>query len=99
MSDSRTRIYIGLGFLAGILLTLGFKDVYPDLESRFRRKLRRYSVSRGISRLGSIGGLQLTDNTVIKSANIEVLIPEGIEACIGNTPLFRIRSLSEATGC
>jgi cysteine synthase A len=26
-------------------------------------------------------------------------IPDGIEACIGNTPLFRIRSLSEATGC
>lgn len=26
-------------------------------------------------------------------------IPEGIEGCIGNTPLFKIKSLSEATGC
>ena len=26
-------------------------------------------------------------------------ILEGIEGCIGNTPLFKIKSLSEATGC
>lgn len=26
-------------------------------------------------------------------------IVEGIEGCIGNTPLFRIKSLSEKTGC
>lgn len=30
---------------------------------------------------------------------VEVAIPEGLEACIGNTPLFKIISLSEATGC
>ena len=26
-------------------------------------------------------------------------MPHGIESCIGNTPLFRIKSLSDATGC
>lgn len=26
-------------------------------------------------------------------------IVEGIQGCIGNTPLFRIKSLSDATGC
>jgi cysteine synthase A len=26
-------------------------------------------------------------------------IIDGIEGCIGNTPLFRIKSLSDATGC
>lgn len=26
-------------------------------------------------------------------------IVDGIEGCIGNTPLFRIKSLSDATGC
>lgn len=26
-------------------------------------------------------------------------IVDGIEGCIGNTPLLRIKSLSEATGC
>ncbi|MCJ1478784.1 hypothetical protein MMC13_007468 [Lambiella insularis] len=30
-----------LAFLAGILCTLGFKDVYPDLQQRFRRHWRR----------------------------------------------------------
>ena len=26
-------------------------------------------------------------------------VGQGIESCVGNTPLFRINSLSEATGC
>lgn len=26
-------------------------------------------------------------------------IGEGLESCVGHTPLFRIKSLSEATGC
>ena len=26
-------------------------------------------------------------------------IVDGVEGCIGNTPLFRIKSLSEETGC
>lgn len=37
--------------------------------------------------------------TRIGPGSAEVAIPGGIEACIGNTPLFRIKSLSEATGC
>lgn len=27
------------------------------------------------------------------------MIGEGLESCVGHTPLFRIRSLSEETGC
>ena len=98
MSSSQTRLYLGLGFLAGVLLTLGFKDVYPDLERRFHRKLRKYPSLRRISRFGSVVAVQLTDNTVEKSVEPDVDIPVGIEGCIGNTPLFKIRSLSEATG-
>lgn len=29
----------------------------------------------------------------------DVQLPEGIEACIGHTPLILIKSLSEETGC
>ena len=29
----------------------------------------------------------------------ETGIGEGLESCVGNTPLFRIKSLSDATGC
>jgi cysteine synthase A len=96
MIDGRTRFYIGLSFVAGVLLTLGFKDVYPDLERRFRRKLGR--LRRRYSTTGSIR-VQLKDNTDSDEAIPQVAIPEGIEGCIGNTPLFRIRSLSEETGC
>lgn len=42
----------------------------------------------------------LTDNT---DGNLSVVggptILEGVEECIGNTPLIKIKSLSEATGC
>jgi cysteine synthase len=97
MIDNRTHLYIGLSFVAGVLLTLGFKDVYPDLERQFRRNLGR--LRRSYSSAGSIRVVQLKDNTGGKISIPEVAIPEGIEGCIGNTPLFKIRSLSEATGC
>lgn len=37
--------------------------------------------------------------TVKADARAVAGIGEGIESCIGKTPLFRIKSLSEATGC
>ncbi|KAI1167055.1 cysteine synthase-like protein [Nemania serpens] len=43
---------VAIAFAAGVLVTLGFKDLYPDLESRYRqkrswaRRRRRSSVSR-----------------------------------------------------
>ncbi|KAF2099609.1 pyridoxal phosphate-dependent enzyme, beta subunit [Rhizodiscina lignyota] len=70
--SSHTSLYIGLSFLAGVLLTLGFKDV----------RLKDNAVSARSS-----------------AATIDKDIPEGIEACIGGTPLFKIKSLSDATGC
>lgn len=100
MSDNRNRLYIGLGVLAGVLLTLGFKDVYPDLERRFRRRSRRYSTAVGSRRRSAfVKQVQMADHTIENSTDDDVPIPEGIEGCIGNTPLFKIRSLSEATGC
>ena len=32
-------------------------------------------------------------------ARTVVAIGEGLESCVGNTPLFRIKSLSDETGC
>jgi cysteine synthase len=95
MQDPQVRLYIGLGFVAGVLLTLGFKDVYPDLERRFRRRNRRYSALSLHPALNPEVNLQ--DNTT--KTGPEIVIPEGIEGCIGNTPLFKIKSLSDATGC
>ncbi|KAI9812472.1 MAG: hypothetical protein M1827_004703 [Pycnora praestabilis] len=102
--ESYPRVYVTAAFVAGILLTLGFKDIYPDLERRFRRR-QHYDVEPAGPHLdagGNVTGTDVTlkDNTDRVSKSIpEPDIPEGIEGCIGNTPLFKIKSLSEATGC
>jgi cysteine synthase A len=96
---------ITVAFVAGVLITLGFKDFYPDLERRFQRKRRGAQSSSTDTSPPSayFTPLKLEDHT--RSARQSILgqpappIPEGIEGIIGNTPLFKIKSLSEATGC
>ena len=40
------------------------------------------------------------DSTLVGDrAGAQPIILQGIESCIGNTPLFKIKSLSDATGC
>jgi cysteine synthase A len=95
---------IAVAFMAGVLLTLGFKDFYPDLERRYQRR-RGQPPNSSDSRPGStyLPPVKLEDHT--RSARQSMVglptpqIPEGVEGIIGNTPLFKIKSLSEATGC
>ena len=95
---------VAVAFVAGVLLTLGFKDLYPDLERRYQRR-RGQPTSSADSRPGStyLPPVKLEDHTrSARQSTVGPPIPpitEGIEGCIGNTPLFKIRSLSEATGC
>ncbi|TDZ20284.1 Cysteine synthase 2 [Colletotrichum orbiculare MAFF 240422] len=108
-------VALALAFAAGILVTLGFKDSYPDLERRYqRRRTRRAaghtSSSTDPSRRSSIfwgAPVQLEDHesssdadndTVALGAWNPPLVADGVAGAIGNTPLIRIRSLSEATG-
>ncbi|KAL1393850.1 tryptophan synthase beta subunit-like PLP-dependent enzyme [Phyllosticta capitalensis] len=96
------RLWIVGAFLAGILFTLGYKDVYPDLERRFRRSRRRSSVILDKDAADSSSTVELADNTRHRQSvagNLGGEIAEGIEGCIGNTPLIKIKSLSEFTGC
>jgi cysteine synthase len=89
---------VALAFAAGMLVTLGLKDFYPDLERRFQRKSRR---GDGGSRRGSLfwgPPVALEDHESQSSTPKEAHLAEGIEATIGNTPLIKIQSLSEATG-
>ena len=103
--DSHPRITLTAAFAIGVLLTLGFKDFYPDLERRFRRRGNRVNTiaAAGLQNDEHIGledCIDLEDHTKkFSTKDQEKEIPEGIESCIGNTPLFRIKSLSEATGC
>lgn len=96
-------------FVAGVVVTLGFKDFYPDLERRYRSKKkpgadnpRRRSLLFG--QLG-LGPVQLQDHdapggpAITASGAPGADVRDGIEQCIGGTPLIKLRSLSEATGC
>lgn len=97
--ENRPKLYATAAFLTGILVTLGFKDFYPDLQFRFWRSWRGRRLNR------TIAGTGLTDTEHIRledhEKNGEAVpdVAEGIEACIGNTPMFKIKSLSEKTGC
>lgn len=114
--DNRHKLTATGGFLVGILVTLGFKDFYPDLELAYRRRVRQL---RGLPhpRPGESDYVRLEDHTKRKSsilpsadggndprrlvsgAVIQTEVSVGVEGLIGNTPLIKLRSLSDATGC
>lgn len=111
--DNRQKLTATGGFLLGIIVTLGLKDLYPDLELAYRRRLRHL---RGTQhpRPGQADYVRLEDHTKRKSSvfpggsNVPLkqasIAPQqeisvGVEGLIGNTPLIKLRSLSDATGC
>ena len=94
--ENRPKLYATAAFVAGILVTLGFKDFYPDLEFRFWRRRAGNRTLAGAG-LHDDDHIDLEDHE--KDDRIVIKMPEGIEASIGNTPLFKIKSLSEETGC
>ena len=94
--ESRPKLYASAAFVTGILLTLGYKDFYPDLEFRFWRRRNENKTLSGAG-LSTIDHIGLEDHE--KEGGMVLKAPEGIEACIGNTPLFTIKSLSQETGC
>ncbi|KAI1772613.1 PALP-domain-containing protein [Hypoxylon cercidicola] len=99
---------VAVAFAAGVFMTLGAKDLYPDLERRFQeRKLtRRPRRATDARRRSSLfwGPVELEDHEEAVMVPGPTQIPrdtgisDGIEGCIGRTPLIKIRSLSEATG-
>ncbi|KAF4255436.1 hypothetical protein KXW98_008355 [Aspergillus fumigatus] len=88
MSD-HSRVSIGTAFVAGILLAVGFSELlYPELKNRIRGTR---SQPTKVLQDGS------ADSLTVRSGPPAIV--DGIEGCIGNTPLLRIKSLSDATGC
>ena len=102
---SHSRLLPTLAFIAGVALTLGFKDFYPDLERRFRQRRKEAATANREPHVGD--KLRVTADEVeadlvskqVLCSSDKSAVEEGLETCIGNTPLFRIKSLSEATGC
>ncbi|CAI4219258.1 unnamed protein product [Parascedosporium putredinis] len=83
---------VTVAFVAGILVTLGFKDLYPDLEARVRPRRDSIFFFGG----GGGGPVTLQDHEAVE-VDISAVV-DGLEGCIGNTPLVRIKSLCDATG-
>lgn len=98
-----------LTFIAGILVTLGFKDLYPDLERRYKASLnhkrpRRSSTATLDPRHRSsfffpTTPLSLEDHDDHDDGLFTApsAISEGIESTIGQTPLLRLNALSRLT--
>jgi cysteine synthase len=102
---------VAVAFVAGICVTLGLKDIYPDLERRYQRRRSRRSGSVSESRRGSLlfsGPVKLEDHEEddahsliqpsVSAPSTLAAIVGGVEGTIGSTPLIEIRSLSDATG-
>jgi cysteine synthase A len=110
--DNRNKLTATGGFLLGIIVTIGFKDLYPDLEQSFQQRLRRLRGQQNIQHPlpGQPDYVRLEDHTGRKSSLIppdahdtrrtqQHEIAVGVESLIGNTPLIKLKSLSKATGC
>ena len=98
--EHRPKLYASVAFFAGVLLCLGFKNVYPDLERRYRRHFKNTKRLVDAEFDEEIGKSNLDDHeNGLPGGKGVIDIGDGIEACIGNTPLFKIKSLSELTGC
>lgn len=80
-----TAVYIGTAFIAGAGLALIAKEALGSSQRRESQPSSSPSSSPQPAGLVARPG--------------PPAIVEGIEGCIGNTPLFRIKSLSDETGC
>lgn len=98
--DARSSIWITIAFTTGVLLTLGFKDFYPDLERRFLRGRRSHTEKvQDSDDEPQQDSIELRRYESAADASQRGKFANGLEGSIGNTPMFRLKVLSEATGC
>ena len=84
--DGRAQVCLVAGFVTGICLTLA------AVHSRGAVGPSDQEIKGLTTEDGSNAHVSLRPSR-------DTGIQEGIEGCIGNTPLIKIKSLSEATGC
>jgi cysteine synthase A len=98
------KYYILGAFLLGVALTAAHNrrsqgeasdDASPEQEIKQQQRL--------LSKLSKINDLDTLKKTLAEFESSlergEANIREGIEGCIGDTPLIKIKSLSDYTGC
>ncbi|KAG9201161.1 hypothetical protein G6514_006074 [Epicoccum nigrum] len=103
MPDS--KYYVAGAFLSGIALTVAYNRHLSAVSSHTKSQDAPTQQHKLLSRLIKINDLETLKKTLVELESSLVKgeggddIKEGIEGCIGNTPLIRIKSLSEYTGC
>lgn len=89
MADAR-YIYFS-SFVAGVLVTVALTEIYHRYQQPQSPTTRKQSATRP--------GNSEDEKLLATVRHGPPAIVDGVEGCIGNTPLFRIKSLSEETGC
>lgn len=96
--------YYALGaFVLGIGLTVAYNKQFSQTSDDTTTKIspqQRKKLLAGIAKINDLETikkslLELDDSLEENAGSIK----EGIEGCIGNTPLIKIKSLSDFTGC
>jgi cysteine synthase A len=94
----QSRYYVLGAFLLGVVLTTAYNKrfLYPRERAHDADTKQRRRPVTGFAK----DDLDSSKNVAVGSnEKASGSIKEGIEGCIGNTPLIRIKSLSEYTGC
>ncbi|MCJ1373058.1 hypothetical protein MMC20_004284 [Loxospora ochrophaea] len=93
--DSHPHLYLTGAFIGGIALTLCYQQLRRQSDqSQPLLSTSPITKEPADTKISSLGDPR-SECILID----EVAIPEGIESCIGRTPLFKIKSLSKETGC
>ncbi|KAK2875404.1 hypothetical protein FQN49_001630 [Arthroderma sp. PD_2] len=92
-TSPRTPIYIAAAFATGAICTIAIDRFF--LQSDGLSSQREHMNKDAINGHSTANGVEYSESKKPQPPPIV----DGIEGCIGNTPLVRIRSLSEATGC
>ncbi|EFR02128.1 cysteine synthase 2 [Nannizzia gypsea CBS 118893] len=90
---SRTPVYVAAAFATGAICTIAIDRLLRSDGVLNQREHEGKDAMNGHSIINGIGYPESPPKPQPPP------IVDGIEGCIGNTPMVRIRSLSEATGC
>ena len=88
--DQKLKWSVAAAFATGVFVSLTLQVLHS--QSTSQRQKSKFKQKEAVAQAHSL--LKPTE------PSLDVLnIRQGIEGCIGNTPLIRIKSLSEETGC
>ena len=101
-----SRYYILGAFFLGVAVTTTWNYLKPSKEADHELRISHDQVrqyKRRLSHFATIRDVDALRRSIVELSELPDdgvgEIKEGIEGCIGNTPLIKIKSLSEATGC